>query len=181
MVQSARQFAIRHHDAIGHQRKYTSEQYTAHLERVAGLVAKFGGTGTMIAAAWLHDVLEDTPVTEEELRSAFGPEVTAMAAWLTDQFTDPALGNRATRKALEAARLAEAPSEVQTIKLADLIDNTSDIASHDIGFARVYLAEKARLLDLLKKANPLACGMAMGALERARMRAENAHCLLMTA
>ena len=68
--------------------------------------------------------------------------------------SDMETGNRAARKAASRARLAAAPSWVQTIKCADLISNTSSIVRHDPEFAKVYLEEKRLLLDVLTKADP---------------------------
>jgi hypothetical protein len=50
--------------------------------------------------------------------------------------------------------LAVASPEAQTIKLADLIDNTSSIVERDPDFARVYLYEQAELMKVLTKGNP---------------------------
>jgi hypothetical protein len=48
---------------------------------------------------------------------------------------------------LEAQRLGRASANAQTIKYCDLIDNTSSITTHDPGFAKTYMAEKAVLLE----------------------------------
>ena len=143
---SAEQFARTRH--AGHVRKYTGEPYTVHLREVAELVASVGGDPVQVAAAWLHDVVEDTATTIEEVRAAFGDDVGDLVADLTD-ISQPSDGNRQARKALDRDHLAAAPARSQTIKLADLISNTQSIAAHDPGFARVYLAEKRALLDVL--------------------------------
>lgn len=59
------------------------------------------------------------------------------------------------RDMLACERLSNAPAWIQTIKVADLISNTSSIVQHDPKFAVTYLAEKRQLLSVLKKANPL--------------------------
>lgn len=143
----ARTFAASAHGAIDHRRKYTGEPYIEHPIAVAALVASVPGhTPEMLAAAYLHDVVEDTLVTREQLRAAFGPVVAELVEELTSDHPE---GNRAARKARERTRLAAASPAAQTIKLADVIDNCTTIAAHDPVFARVYLQEKLQLLEVL--------------------------------
>ena len=150
LVTRARVFATAAHAAVGQLRKYTFEPYIVHPEEVAGLVEEYGGTAAMIAAAWLHDTVEDTGVTSELIRKEFGDEVADLVGWLTD-VSRPDHGNRAQRKAVDRAHTAAAPAEAQTIKLCDLICNTRSIAEHDAKFAVTYLAEKRLLLEVLVK------------------------------
>lgn len=63
----------------------------------------------------------------------------------------PEDGNRRLRKAMDRDHLALASAEGQTIKLADLIDNTASITRYDPGFAKVYMREAVELLGVLKK------------------------------
>jgi (p)ppGpp synthase/HD superfamily hydrolase len=146
LVKRALAFAAMAHD--GQSRKYSGEPYITHPVIVAGLVASVGGTKTMVAAALLHDVVEDCDVKIDILFAEFGQEVANLVYWLTDvsTFSD---GNRIARKALDREHLAKAPAEAQTIKLADLIDNTSSIVKYDPDFAKVYMKEKLALLDVL--------------------------------
>lgn len=131
-----------HHGQV---RKYTGEPYWNHCRAVADLVESWGGTLEMIAAAWLHDTLEDTEMTVERLREIFGPVVAGYVEELTDVYTHAAYPNlnRAQRKALESVRLGRASLEARVVKLADLTDNSSTIEAHDPGFAKTYLVEKA--------------------------------------
>lgn len=140
----ARIWSIRWH---GEQvRKYTFEPYWTHPEAVAVLVKTVPHTPEMVAAAYLHDVLEDTPCTEAQILAEFGYGVTDLVVWLTDA-SKPSDGNRTARKALDRQRLARAPREAKTVKLADLIDNSRSIVARDPDFAKVYLREKRLLLD----------------------------------
>jgi len=127
---------------------------------VAEIVRGVTDDEQVIAAAYLHDVVEDTPVTLEHLREVFGERVSNLVYWLTDK-SKPQDGNRRTRKAIDRDHIAAAPSEAQTIKLADIIDNTQSILTHDAAFARVYLFEKALLLDVMTKSH-------QGLMQRAR-------------
>ncbi len=157
-------FAVKAHGE--QRRKYNNEPYVRHLERVAHMVMTYGGTTGMVMAALLHDVLEDTPVTEAELQAFLeevcqgsivkSAEVLQMVVDLTDQFTkEQAPGhNRKRRKEMERARIATTLPRAQTIKLADIIDNTRDIIRNDFSFAKVYLPEIVAVLEVLKRAEP---------------------------
>lgn len=146
LIERARAFAIEAHG--DQKRKYTGEPYVVHTQQVADIVQRAGGDPCMVAAAHLHDVVEDTPTTIEQVREAFGPEVARLVLGMTDQ-VPLSLGNRRARKRAESDRLGAADGRVQTIKLADIISNTPSIAEHDPGFAKVYLAEMRYLVPLL--------------------------------
>lgn len=143
------------HQAVAQKRKYTGEEYWLHPFKVAEILRRYPHTEEMIAAAYLHDVLEDTHVTTTDLREVFGEKVCHLVCELTDQFTDRSHGNRAKRKALECDRLSKVSAAAQTIKYADLIDNTGSIAEHDPGFATVYLKEKRTLLMSMREGHPV--------------------------
>ena len=153
IVERARVFATAAHAAVGQVRKYTFEPYIVHPAEVAKIVRDAGGTEAMVAAAWLHDTVEDTGVTIETIRAEFGTEVAELVGWLTD-VSRPEHGNRAHRKALDRAHSAAAPAEAQTVKLADLIANTRSIMAHDEAFAKTYLEEKRLLLAVMTKGDP---------------------------
>ncbi len=153
LAERALTFATRAHAAIDQRRKYTGEPYIAHPIAVAEIVRSVSHTEAMIAAAYLHDVVEDTPVTLAEIEAEFGPEVAVLVGWLTD-VSRPGDGNRAARKALDREHSAAAPAEAQTIKLADLIDNTRSIRAHDPHFWPIYRREKVALLEAMNKGDP---------------------------
>ena len=90
------------------------------------LVGDVDGTEDMMAAAWLHDVLEDTPTTYDDVRELVSENVADLVLQLTD-ISRPEDGNRAIRKGMDRDHLAKASPEAQTIKLADLIDNAKSI------------------------------------------------------
>ncbi len=144
----ALRFATQAHN--GQTRKYSGEPYIVHPMAVAEIVRNVPHSSEMIAAALLHDTVEDTSVTLFDIKENFGAKVVTLVAWLTDIST-PFHGNRSARKELDRHHLALAPAEVKTIKLADLIDNSESIRKHDPDFWRVYRAEKIRLLEVLKE------------------------------
>lgn len=138
----------------GQMRKYTGNPYHDHLAEVAGIAMSVGWhypeihPDNFMAVCWLHDCMEDQGVTRFQLLAIGMPEIVVEGVeWLSDLEQ----GNRAARKAASRARLARAPGWVQTIKLADLISNTSSIFKHDPKFAHTYLAEKWEMLDVLTK------------------------------
>lgn len=146
---TALNFASYAHD--GQRRKYTDDPYTVHPIMVARLTNMAdGATEAMIDAALLHDVVEDTDATIDDILDVFGYETADLVRWLTDELT-PADGNRAERKQSYAIRFGDAPAAAQTIKLADMIDNTNSICVHDPKFAPSYLAEKRFMLGFLTK------------------------------
>lgn len=148
VVEKAKLFAWEAHDSIGHRRKYIDAPYAIHLEAVAALVAEVTSDPEVIAAAWLHDVVEDTPATLEDIEREFGARVAALVDELTD-VSVPEDGNREVRKTRDRLHTAGASPEAKTIKLADLIDNSRSVMEHDPGFARVYMREKRLLLEVL--------------------------------
>lgn len=104
----AREFATEAHSAIDHRRKYTNQPYIEHPLAVAELVRSVPHTEEMIAAALLHDVVEDTPVMIDEIREEFGSQVAELVDWLTD-VSRQSDGNRRVRKHMDLMHLAKAP------------------------------------------------------------------------
>lgn len=130
-------------------RKYTRNPYIDHLAEVAGIVATVNADEDAIAAAWLHDCVEDQGVTEQQLLDLFGSRIAGGVMLLSDLER----GNRAARMLASVKRLATAPAWIQSIKCADVISNTSSIVTHDPNFARVYLREKRARLEVLTRAD----------------------------
>ena len=150
VITKAEQFAQEAHK--DHKRKYTGDPYYVHLDEVRNIVKQAGGTVEQQAAALLHDTVEDTSVTPTDITREFGPKIAKLVVELTD-VSKPEDGNRKTRKAIDRDKLAGVSAEAQTVKYADLISNGKDIAQNDPKFAKVYHAEKADLLRVMKKGN----------------------------
>ena len=148
LSERARDYAISAHARINQLRKYTFQPYDVHLKAVAELVAMVTDDQEIIAAAWLHDTVEDTPATFEDIESKFGQGVCRLVMDLTD-ISRPADGNRMTRKEIDRDHTALASSRAKTIKLADLIDNCLDICRHDPKFGALFLQEMVDLLTVL--------------------------------
>lgn len=131
-------------------RKYTGEPYIHHPMEVANIVMGVTQDREVIAAAYLHDVIEDTHFGYTDLLIRFGSRVAKLVQEVTDQ-SKPSDGNRAKRKAMDRDHLAKASPEAQTIKLADMISNTPSIMAYDRAFAKVYIPEKRLLLGVLSR------------------------------
>ena len=148
LIERARIFATQAHQRIDQRRKYSKQPYHVHLDAVSKLIATVSDDAQMIAAAWLHDTVEDTPATRGDIELHFGLSVASLVEELTD-VSKPSDGNRAKRKAIDLAHSKQASARAKTVKLADLIDNCKDITEHDKKFARVFLLEADALLNVL--------------------------------
>lgn len=159
LIMRAARFAEVAHRGVARKGEH-AEAYINHPARVAGQTAVLhGATPAMVAAAFLHDTVEDTPVTVEQIGAEFGLEVAVLVDHLTDQYASgPGKFNRKTRKRLEAERLGRAPADAQAIKALDVIDNlrtTPLEEDSDYQFAMVFLREKLYLLDQMTKLDGL--------------------------
>jgi (p)ppGpp synthase/HD superfamily hydrolase len=116
MQERARSFAIAAHG----EQKYGDKPYVSHLDAVADLVARYGEEAVVVA--YLHDTVEDTSATIEDIESIFGVRVAACVRLLTDE----AGATRQERKAKTHAKLAATGSEAETaliVKAADRLAN----------------------------------------------------------
>jgi GTP diphosphokinase / guanosine-3',5'-bis(diphosphate) 3'-diphosphatase len=80
LVSEAFDFAYRLHEG---QSRRSGDPYIAHPIAVAGLLRELGGSPVIIAAGFLHDVVEDTDITVEEIETRFGPEVRHLVEGVT--------------------------------------------------------------------------------------------------
>ncbi len=171
----AQGYATGAHARIAQVRKYVFDPYIVHPRNVAYLVSLVTDDQNMIAAAWLHDVLEDVaPIHPEiftEMPEIFGEDIYNLVVELTDT-SKPEDGNRSVRKEIDRERLSRASARAQTIKMADLIDNTKSIVDNDHKFAKVYLHEKRLLLSVLDKGDPLMRAIAFDLLVRSEQKIE---------
>jgi guanosine-3',5'-bis(diphosphate) 3'-pyrophosphohydrolase len=121
-------FAVERH---GDQRRPAGEPYVEHLlEALEVLVEAVGVVdGDTLCAAVLHDVVEDTPTTIDEVRQRFGERVAELVGWVTKP--DPAPGeDPAASRAAYLVRLGRAPSAAIDVKLADRLSNVQRLDTH---------------------------------------------------
>ena len=93
-----------------------------HIAEVATWTEKFGGTPDMIAAAWLHDIVEDTDITIDDINKIFGDNIGKIVDGLTDpdEFSSLKLSER---KSKQADRLKRKDRTVKIIKICDQLSN----------------------------------------------------------
>jgi guanosine-3',5'-bis(diphosphate) 3'-pyrophosphohydrolase len=162
ILQKVRDFADQAH---GEQmRKYSDDRYIVHPVRVMETTRLYLPNIAVQAAALLHDVLEDTPVTQQEilafLETIMDKTHAAQTVKLVEELTDvfikkdfPRL-KRKERKRREAERLEAASAEAQTIKYADIFDN-ADVTYNDENFAPVFLKEARMFIEKMSKGHPV--------------------------
>ena len=131
--------------------------YINHPIEVAELLARVGGVRDVevLAAAILHDTIEDTETTPEELENAFGARVRGLVAELTDDKSLP----KAERKRLQREHAPHMSQDAKQIKLADKISNVREIgASPPDGWTlerrREYIAWARSVVAGCRGANP---------------------------
>ncbi|MBD1913437.1 MULTISPECIES: bifunctional (p)ppGpp synthetase/guanosine-3',5'-bis(diphosphate) 3'-pyrophosphohydrolase [unclassified Leptolyngbya] len=122
LVCEAFQFAYSLHEG---QRRASGEPYIAHPVAVAGLLRDLGGSSAMIAAGFLHDVVEDTDVTPEELEKRFGSDVRHLVEGVT-KLSKFNFSSKTERQAENFRRMFLAMAQdirVIVVKLADRLHN----------------------------------------------------------
>ncbi len=125
LIEQARNYASIKHSHLFRPNK-AKQPVIEHLEEVASLAKAAGCSKEAIDAAWLHDTVEDTDTTIEEIRSLFG----SMVADIVDGLTDPsefASLSLEQRKKLQAERLKTKSADIKLVKLCDQISNVRSV------------------------------------------------------
>lgn len=155
-VARALDFAARKHS---NQRRKgeAGEPYVNHLAEVARLVAEAteGQDTIAVLAALLHDAIEDTPTTREELEREFGREVAEIVVEVTDDKSLP----KAERKRLQVETAPAKSRRARLIKIADKTSNLRSIAKSppvdwDLERQREYFDWAARVVAGCRGVNP---------------------------
>lgn len=124
-IKLVKDFAFKKH--IGQVRPNTNkEPKTIHLSEVAHLVKKAGGNNIEIAAAFLHDTVEDTNTTIDEIKENFNSIVAEIVEELTDppEFVNLELS---IRKQKQADRIKNYHKSTKLVKIADQISNVKSV------------------------------------------------------
>ena len=161
ILEKVKQYADEAHGS--QMRKYTPQRYIVHPIQVMEICSEYTNDLCVLAAALLHDVLEDTPVTRADLEAflhtimndADAKRTTDLTVELTDVYTKEAYPqyNRRVRKDKEHVRGAATSPAAQTIKYADIISNSIDITAHDKDFGPKFLREVRSQLKTMNKGN----------------------------
>ena len=123
LVFEALEFAVEAHGSVGHLRKGTRFPYLIHPIRVGWILERHGYDDELVAAGLLHDTLEDTRATSEEIAERFGDRV---AGYVEAATADKSLGWRPTREAT-VAKIAKLDLDVLPLLAADKVDNVRSI------------------------------------------------------
>lgn len=152
IVANAARYA--HHAHLGQTRKYTGAPYIIHPMRVAGQVSLiYNNTDAVIAAAWMHDIIEDCKVLKEHVIYAFGDEI----ANLVDELTNPSAARpdlpRRERKLLDFEHIAKGSYWARVIKCLDRIDNLGEMPTAE-SFTPKYCEESEILAEIIAEHSP---------------------------
>jgi (p)ppGpp synthase/HD superfamily hydrolase len=160
VIVKAAAFAARAHQ--GQFRKDGITPYFYHCAIVANIVERYcfhkdpSVKDCMVAAAYLHDTVEDCDISLQEIQNEFGVVISGFVDGLTNVYTKKAYPefNRAERKRCEANRLSNLIVEVKQIKLADRLANVMDLDSLDGGFKHKFVDETRGILHAIGNAHP---------------------------
>ncbi|MFW9801147.1 MAG: HD domain-containing protein [Candidatus Thorarchaeota archaeon] len=143
-VQFAKMFAKGAH--IG--QTHSGRPFWCHLEDVANTLDSYNlATGELLCAAWLHDTIEDTPTTYQDLKQLFGEEIAELVWAVTDEMGR----NRKERKEKSHAKNF-ATRESTILKLADLYVNVKASINYETGHLKMYAKEWEGLMATFKEA-----------------------------
>src|SRR5687767_6755361 len=141
LINDALIFATEKH--AGQSRKYTGQPYIFHPIAVAMMVMETPDhTDDMVAAALLHDVVEDCGVHLDEVGARFGDGVKDLVYWLTDIAT-PADGNRAKRKEIEREKWDAATTQGRKRSSSPTCSTTANQSSTAIQNLRKSISKRS--------------------------------------
>ena len=123
-IAQAKRFASRKHGETGAIRKATGQPYIVHPEGVAALVKENGGDDEQIQAAWLHDTIEDTGATYDDIAEKFGKRVADIVSEVTNK---PHL-KKSEKEAYMTKKLKNLSHDALLVKLCDMRYNYYDYA-----------------------------------------------------
>lgn len=149
IVRKAQDFAKEKHK--GQIRKFEQKPYYIHPKRVAHILYQFKisrNINKLIAAAYLHDIVEDTDTTLEEIRENFGDLVASIVDEITTDKTESQLIGK---KEYLANKMLKMSSYALTLKLADRIDNVNKIQWTPDSFKNKYIEETYYIIEKIKK------------------------------
>ncbi|QQO19670.1 HD domain-containing protein [Bradyrhizobium diazoefficiens] len=120
LISEAAELAAHRHNGMARKGR-GNEPYINHLAEVANLLAAAtdGADAELVAAGWLHDSIEDTDTTREELARTFSERVASLVAECTDDMSLP----KAERRRLQVLEAPKKSSGAKLIKIADKISN----------------------------------------------------------
>ena len=123
LISEAAELAARRHNGMARKGR-GSEPYINHLAEVANLLAisTDGADAELVVAGWLHDLIEDTATTREELADRFSDRVASLVVECTDDMSLP----KAERR---RRQIVDAPKKSPGAKLIKIADKVSNIGA----------------------------------------------------
>jgi hypothetical protein len=152
LVKSAKLFANENHERIFASRDPLLKNLPEHRKQVVQIVSSVTQDEETLAAAWLHDIVEDTAVTLGDVERRFGPGVARIVGDITVP-KHTGFRNRVTRLALAKRHFADACPAAKTVKTADLIDLCSVLHKSDPISLIPYASEASELAAVLEGAD----------------------------
>jgi (p)ppGpp synthase/HD superfamily hydrolase len=149
MIKQVLEFATGKH--AGQIRKFEKTPYIEHPKKVATIIKENKESKNileLISAAILHDTLEDTNTTEQELKKHFGELITSIVKELT---TDEKEKEKIGKKKYLANKMESMSSWALAIKLADRLDNVSDLNNSSSEFKKRYIEETNYILEKIEE------------------------------
>ncbi|MDD1527907.1 phosphohydrolase [Bradyrhizobium sp. WBOS7] len=150
LISEAAEFAAQRHNGMARKGR-GNEPYINHLAEVANLLATAtdGADAELVAAGWLHDTIEDTDTTREELAQRFSERTASLVAECTDDMSLP----KAKRRQKQIEDAPHKSPGARLIKIADKISNTGARIQTDPS-----AAERADLADYIEWATQVVAG-----------------------
>ena len=142
--------------------RYGAEPYSTHLAAVRLVLYDFSLAGDLAVAAWLHDVLEDTETTREEIAALFGDDVAALVEAVTGR------GQNRKARIANAYGKIEAMPEALYLKLADRIANVEASARSKPDLLAMYQREQEGFEAMIWRAGMARAPLAQRMLDRLR-------------
>ncbi len=152
IIRRAKKFAKEKHK--GQKRKFSKEPYFNHVKRVAKNIKKYKKShksDELIATAFLHDALENTDTSYEELKKNFGKLVASLVKELSNE--DEKI-NKIGKKEYLAKKMSnpkKTSSWALCIKLSDRMDNVSDLNKSNSKFRKKYVDETKYIIKKLEE------------------------------
>lgn len=147
-VEQARKIAREAHK--GQKRSFSDEEYYKHPERVGEMILNETGNSTLAAAGFLHDVLEDTNCSFNDIESKVNKKVAEIVQGVTHHNESDHDDKAQAKVEAIVNNLQEAPKQSITLKLYDRFDNIKGLEKTPNHFQKRYTRETKKLIRTVK-------------------------------
>ncbi len=152
VVLKAAAFAVKAHQGQYRKPENMKIPYIIHPANVVKILKDWGVEDqNMLAAAWLHDVVEDCGVHLLNIERDFNLDIANMVGYLTNPYCNVEGLGRDQKAKLGREYLADADDRAQLIKLADILQNAGDIHNISAKFAKIWANEKLLSLAVIRE------------------------------